>query len=439
MSSIRSHDSDSTQRVASDNQSTGQEHDAVLPFIHIISCGIDFPKDTELLNLISEADVVFGSRTLIEHSPIALAKTRSIAKHPRDDARTILGLCRMGQRVVVLASGDALYNGFGGTLARIARDSNMEQCLRFHAGTTAFQQLFHKLGMAWQEAQLFSVHGGDALPLRTFHETPFSVIYAGSRHTAADIAKALCAFHSSAASRQAILAQSLGTENESIEQGTLVELAERPCVATSILVLLPYPITATSSLPLPLGLPEDFYVRENNLITASDSRAIILSRLRLPASGLLWDVGAGSGSVGLEAAALRPSLTVVGIERKEERGTMIEANRKQLGITNYKHIIGEALTTIDALADTPDRIFIGGGGRDLAAILDRCMERLAPQGLLIASAVTLESLQTLLLWRPDLRDDVTSIQIAKEHTLAGHYHHLRQQHILYVITYSKRV
>ena len=101
---------------------------------------------------------------------------------------------------------------------------------------------------------------------------------------------------------------------------------------TSISRSIPAPI-------LTLGLPEEDYERENNLITASDVRAVILSRLRLPAWGTLWDIGAGSGSVGLEAAGLRPNLNVVGIERKPERGAIIKRNRARLGVSNYKMCI----------------------------------------------------------------------------------------------------
>lgn len=84
-------------------------------------------------------------------------------------------------------------------------------------------------------------------------------------------------------------------------------------------------------------------------------RAVILARLRLPAWGVLWDLGAGSGSVGLEAATLRPRLHVFGVERKPERCAMIEANKRTLGITNYTLHAGE-LPEILAFLPPPDRI-----------------------------------------------------------------------------------
>ncbi len=162
---------------------------------------------------------------------------------------------------------------------------------------------------------------------------------------------------------------------------------------------------------LTLGLPEEAFERENNLITASDVRAVILSRLRLPAWGTLWDVGAGSGSVGLEAAALRPNLNVLGIERKPERGAMIERNRpgwaspiirstrrRPLELNPCAPPRAPAFPTPcggPLPSPTPDRVFIGGGGRDLPALLTACWKRLRPDGLMAASAVTLESFRAL--------------------------------------------
>lgn len=125
------------------------------------------------------------------------------------------------------------------------------------------------------------------------------------------------------ARRAAIIAERIGSDDERILSGTLGELADAACGPTSILVIFPAAhadchvqdaaatTRGSASIQAPilaLGLPEEAFERENNLITASDVRAVILSRLRLPAWGTLWDVGAGSGSVGLEAAALRPAL-----------------------------------------------------------------------------------------------------------------------------------
>ena len=304
--------------------------------------------------------------------------------------------------------------------------------------------------------------------------------------------------------------------------GPLADLARTECGPTSILLALltpwhcvPHTVARIAhyarpdsgihegspifhSIPAPiltLGFPEEDYERENNLITASDVRAVILSRLRLPAWGTLWDIGAGSGSVGLEAAGLRPNLNVVGIERKPERGAIIERNRARLGVSNYTLHIGDALELIHASSvdnrlsspyggtpaaqpphqsevlgkrgegpgegemrsllqkgslspspggsapslPPPDRVFIGGGGRDLPELLAACMERMPPGGIMAASAVTLESFHALSAWSPDRRTGLCSLNIAHEQPIAGTSHHLKQQNTIYLFTFQKEI
>ena len=338
--------------------------------IDVVSCGVGFPKDAETLGLIGGADVVFGSRALLGACPVEARLTRIIGAKAREDAADALALCRAGRHVVVLASGDALYHGFGGTLSGMARP---DDAIVHHPGITAFQALFHRLGLPWQDARLFSAHSGEALPARAIAEAPLSVAYAGSRYPAHAIAQAVLKLHPASAERAAVIAERLGSPKERLVSGPLADLAHTECGPTSILLLLPnhwgcaphsvarFALDArpapredaptARSIPAPiltLGLPEEDYERENNLITASDVRAVILSRLRLPAWGTLWDIGAGSGSVGLEAAGLRPNLNVVGIERKPERGAIIERNRARLGVPNYTLHIGDALGLIRA-------------------------------------------------------------------------------------------
>lgn len=179
-------------------------------------------------------------------------------------------------------------------------------------------------------------------------------------------------------------------------------------------------------------------------------RAVILSRLRLPAWGTLWDVGAGSGSVGLEAAALRPDLSIHGIEWNPERCAMIERNRLSMGIANYTLHPGDALSVIRAscpespapsacggILPDPDRVFIGGGGKDLPALLTACRNRLRSNGLIVVSAVTLESFRALLSWAPDHRAGLCRIDIANECLLAKRSHHFAPQNTIYVFTFHK--
>ena len=421
--------------------------------IDIVSCGTGFPSDTAILALLEGADAVYGSRSLMALCPVPVKSTRTIGSGVRKAAEEAFALAREGKRVVVLASGDALYHGLGGTLAALRKPGDN---LAYHPGITAFQALFCRLGLPWQDARLFCVHSGEGLPSRGIAEAPLSVTYAGSRYPAHAIARAVLDTHPASARRAAIIAERIGSDDERILSGTLGELADAACGPTSILVIFPAAhadchvqdaaatTRGSASIQAPilaLGLPEEAFERENNLITASDVRAVILSRLRLPAWGTLWDVGAGSGSVGLEAAALRPDLSIHGIEWNPERCAMIERNRLSMGIANYTLHPGDALSVIRAscggILPDPDRVFIGGGGKDLPALLTACRNRLRSNGLIVVSAVTLESFRALLSWAPDHRASLCRIDIANERPLAKTSHHLTPQNTIYVFTFHK--
>ncbi|MFQ9867587.1 MAG: hypothetical protein ACLRWP_11820 [Bilophila wadsworthia] len=205
------------------------------------------------------------------------------------------------------------------------------------------------------------MHSGGVLPSRGIAEAPLSVTYAGSRYPAHAIARAVLGAHPASARRAAIIAERIGSDDERILSGTLGELADAACGPTSILVIFPAahadchaqdaaaPTRGSASIQAPilaLGLPEEAFERENNLITASDVRGHPVAAA--PPAGTLWDVGAGSGSVGLEAAALRPDLSIHGIERNPERCAMIERNRLGMGIANYTLHPGDALSVIRA-------------------------------------------------------------------------------------------
>ncbi|HJA80022.1 MAG TPA: precorrin-6Y C5,15-methyltransferase (decarboxylating) subunit CbiT [Candidatus Desulfovibrio intestinavium] len=411
--------------------------------VDVISCGIGFPDDASTRALLTRAHAVYGSRALLAACPLPLGETHVIAARAREDAAAILARSRAGQRLAVLASGDALYHGFGGTLFRLARPDDV---IIHHAGITAFQALFQRLGRPWDEARLFCVHAGEDIPARQMAQWPLSITYAGSRHTADALARAVLACHPAAAGRDAVMAERLGSPDERIVRAPLRDIAATPCGPTSLLVLLEHEAgnaEAAIAPRLALGLPDAAYAHEAHLITAPEVRAVILSRLCLPHWGTLWDLGAGSGSVGLEAAALCPGLRVIGVERKPERAALMADNARRLGVANYLPLTGEALPLVslppgapEALP-APDRIFLGGGGRELPRLLAACMDRLRPDGLLVAASVTLQSLRDLLDWRPECRVGLCRLDVAREESLARTHRALKPQNTIHVFSFRR--
>lgn len=404
-----------------------------MPPLTVFSCGIGpLHPSPALLDKLAEAQSLYASAALLKECPSCNARRIPIGKNAREQAREALEEARQGKNVVVLASGDALFHGMGGTLQSLACD---EDRLEFIPAPTAFQALFHRLGMPWDRARCFSAHSTEEVPWGDILAQPLPVLYGGHPLTACRLAGEAVQFHPPAAERSAVAAECLGTPGERILKGTLAELAREECAPTSVLLLLPDERSRAAPI-LPLGLPADFYEKENNLITAEEVRAVILSKLRLPAWGVLWDVGAGSGSIGLEAAALRPGLSVYGLERQDSRLELIRRNSRKLGCVNYACMQGEAPEALAALP-APDRVFIGGGGGALESILQACFDALNPGGLLAASAVTTESEYLLYGWNAAARTGMFSLDIASESSIAGTYHHLRHGNRITLFTYSR--
>ncbi len=383
--------------------------------LDVYSCGVGpLPAEVQA----ARPDHVFGSRALLDRLPDAGAARHDLKPSPAGALEAALALAEAGAAVSVLASGDALYHGLGGTLTRLLRTRPAPAVsITFHPGVTAFQTLCHRLGLPWDRASLFYAHTG-AAALRPMLEAELAVIYAGCPLTGAKLAGALCALHPASGTRRCVLAERLGTEAERIFEGTLQEAARTGAGPTSILMLFP---DGGLSPTLPLGLPDTAWDREGHCLTAREVRPLVISCLRLPARGVLWDLGAGSGSVGIEAGLLRPGLRVHAVERAPARCANIRANlaRHACGnVTLHESGIAECLERLPA----PDRVFVGGGGRDLGGIVSAALARLNPDDPDAVCCVTTISLESCALLQrlPDHRPvEVISVDAARSTPMAG--------------------
>jgi precorrin-6Y C5,15-methyltransferase (decarboxylating) len=162
------------------------------------------------------------------------------------------------------------------------------------------------------------------------------------------------------------------------------------------------------------GRREDAYQHSGGLITKAEVRSVVLGALEIPSKGVMWDIGACSGSVSIEAAGLAPGLRIIAVEKNKERIEDIKANIRRYQTLNIDLIEGNAPEVLEGLPE-PDRVFIGGGGGDLLSILKKVIHRLKGRGPVVATAITLESLM-LLLDKPALdgfRIEVSQVQVSR--------------------------
>jgi precorrin-6Y C5,15-methyltransferase (decarboxylating) len=303
----------------------------------------------------------------------------------------------VGRPAVLLASGDPLWFGIGRLLLQHFRTDQ----LRFHPAPTSLQLAFARLGRPWQDASWISLHGRDPAPLAAaLQKRPpaLAVLTDPGRGGAEEVRRFLRASGLEAA-YAVWLCERLGHPAERVQR-VAPEAPLPPDLDPLHLVLLiaepPAAPADPAALPL-FGLDDGLFLQHADrpgLMTKREVRIQLLAELALPARGVLWDIGAGVGSVGLEALRLRPGLQGWFLERRGGSAALIAANAERLGVRPAAIHEGRAPEALASLPD-PDRVLIGGSGRERAAVLSAVLERLRPGGVVVIPLATLEALAEL--------------------------------------------
>jgi precorrin-6Y C5,15-methyltransferase (decarboxylating) len=288
-----------------------------------------------------------------------------------------------GRKVVILASGDPLFYGIGQRALEVFGSGNVT----FLPNVTAVQKTFARLKLPWNQARTVSVHGRKAMDF--FAELGHAgavAIYTDSENTPTLLAKMLREYGMT--NRKVAVVEDIGSEQE---RCLVTDLAGAEAMQFSPLnVMVLYPEEEVQPA-VRLGLEDDLFAKEKSLITKRESRALILAELQIEPQMVMWDVGAGSGSVGIEAVRLAPGLRVYAVEKDRARLKMIQDNVQRLGGFGVKALLGEAPGVLQDLPD-PDRVFVGGSGGKLGDILEIVKKRLRPGGRVVVSVVTPETL-----------------------------------------------
>ncbi|QSH41829.1 precorrin-6y C5,15-methyltransferase (decarboxylating) subunit CbiE [Lentisphaerota bacterium ZTH] len=398
--------------------------------LYIIGCGLaDQPLSGEAAEILKKADVIAGGKRLLDCYAPPEKELVLIGAKAGETARKLVKRSRSSQ-IVILASGDPLYFGIGATVAKIAPPGSFTVLPHI----TAFQAAFARLGISWSNAELFSLHGKtETVPWRKFLSACKAAIYCDNRLPANKLATKLLEHFPQAASRRAAAFENLGRPDETFQLGTLKDIAAADFGSLSLLVLAP--AGASYEMPgLPLGLDDAQYEHENNLITHPEVRAVILSKLRL-GQGIMWDLGAGSGSVGIEAAGLCRALTVISVEKSPARIKHIKDNARLNGITRIRVFEGNILKKIPELP-APDFIFAGGGGRDILEIVENSFEALNSGGRLVVSAVTLETVAALSGILPKNRIEAVSLTVSRAKAV-GDLSMMKADNPIYIFVFQK--
>jgi precorrin-6Y C5,15-methyltransferase (decarboxylating) len=281
--------------------------------------------------------------------------------------------------VVILASGDPLFYGIGERAFEVFGSENVLVL----PNVTAVQKAFARIKLPWGRARIISVHGRE--PSSIFPELAYSgfiAIYTDPVNTPDRLARILLEYGMS--NRRVAVVEEIGSGDERLREMDLLGAAEISFAPLNLMIL--YPVDGQRPAER-LGLADYLFTKEKSLITKQQARAAILSELRLEPGGVMWDVGAGSGSVSIEAVRIAPGLRVYAVERDQTRLEMIQENVQRLNGFGVKAVLGEAPQALKDLPH-PDRVFIGGSGGRFAEILTLVEEGLKEGGRVVVSAVT---------------------------------------------------
>jgi precorrin-6Y C5,15-methyltransferase (decarboxylating) len=240
--------------------------------------------------------------------------------------------------------------------------------LEVHPAPSSVALAFARLGMAWDDALVVSAHGRSlSAAARAASSHPKVAVLVSPDSPPEALGRSLLEL--GAPHRRVAVCAQIGTASESVDVVDLVSLADGRWDPLSVVILLGEPAVSPSPV-LAWGLPDSAFDHRDGMITHAEVRAVALGKLALPSQGVLWDVGAGSGSIAIECARLRPRLRVVAIEANAAEASRISANASSHGAP-VEVVTGRAPDALAGLPQ-PNRAFVGGGGEGvLSAVLDR--------------------------------------------------------------------
>ena len=359
-------------------------------------------------SLIDTAEILVGGDRHLDMLP-ADVRSRLVWAFPIESTIQQIISCR-GKSVCVLASGDPLWFGIGTTLLK---KIPMEEIVIIPSPST-FSLICARLGWSLNEVETLSLCGRPASLLHTYiYPNAKLLILSSGEKTPEVVANILCDRNFS--NSKITVLEHLDGEKERITSNIASQYQHFPEFANlNAIAVECIPNPDAKILSRIVGLSDDVYHHDGQL-TKCEVRAITLSALAPNGGELLWDVGAGCGSIAIEWMRSHPRCQAIAIEKS--RTHFISENAIALGTPNLKIIEGKAPEILQGLP-TPDAIFIGGGAT-VPYLFETCWENLRSHGRLVANIVTLEGEQKLFQWQQKYGGTLTQISISRAEAIGA--------------------
>jgi precorrin-6B C5,15-methyltransferase / cobalt-precorrin-6B C5,C15-methyltransferase len=364
--------------------------------IHIIGIGDDGIDGitAQAKRLIDEVDLLLGAESTLKLVPRGKEERAIIGGDLEDAVHRISSAT--GKRIVILATGDPLFYG----VARYLCDKLGKERFDVVPHVSTMQMAFARVKESWEDAYLTNLATN---PLDTVIEkirvADTVGLFTSDRFSPADVARALADanidyFH-------AYVCENLGSPDERVTQGSLGDIGREEFGSLNVMILVRRPETpdrpTDAHLTRRFGNPDEMFLQsrpKRGLLTPAEVRSIALAEMAIGPESIVWDIGAGSGSVSIEAALLAERGTVYAIEMDPEDINLIRSNAERFHVKNLMPVLGRAPEAWGNLPQ-PDCIFVGGSGREIARIVELAFKQLKPGGRLIANVASIESLSAL--------------------------------------------
>ncbi|NJK58131.1 MAG: precorrin-6y C5,15-methyltransferase (decarboxylating) subunit CbiE [Pleurocapsa sp. SU_5_0] len=374
--------------------------------IAVVGIGLDGQQGLSqtVQELIEQATVLAGSKRHLGYFADHPAKKLNLANF-QTGIKAIAQLKLDNHSVVILTSGDPLFFGLGRLLLEKFKPEEIE----FYPHLSSIQLAFNRLKMPWQDANLISVHGRSTEQLiKLFKQGKDKIaVLTDNNNNPGAIARLFLALELPV-NYSFYVCEDLGDTAEKIshflpeEITKLSNLDEYNFSALNVLILVreaQKDDLNLDNLPL-IGLPDNSFLSFSDrpsLITKKEVRLAILGELALKPQQIVWDLGAGTGSVSIEIARLCPTSQIFAIEKTSMGSTLITKNSQRFRVDNIKSINGKAPEILSNLPNC-DRIFIGGSGGNIVDILHTCSQKLTDRGLIVMAFATIEYQLQAINW-----------------------------------------
>lgn len=393
--------------------------------VTLIGMGSGQPENLTLQGLaaLRQADLILGARRLLAVLPAGCTENRAAAYRP-DEVAELLQTSGAENAVLVYSGDTGFYSGASSMMEKLEALGVRARVL---PGLSSIQLLAAALGRPWQGWNLVSAHGRTCDPVAECMQGRPTFFLTGGSEDPATLCAQLAA--EGFGDVQGAVGQCLGTPEEKLFRGSVKELAAGRFNSLSVLL-----VEAVEGLPRRApGLPDEAFERGDVPMTKQEVRAAVLAKLAVRPEDILWDVGAGTGSVSVELALAAPRGRVYAVECRPEGCALIKANREKFRTRNL--VLVEGLAP-DALSDlpAPDAVFIGGSKGSLAAIVDAALDK-NPDARICVSAIALESLSAAVaaLTAKGRTVQVSQIAVSRAKAVGG-LHLMMAQNPIYLIT-----